>query len=138
LLFTGCSEQGPLEKTGEAIDESIESSKEAVDEAIDKSAEKIEDIRDAPKGPAEKTGKRIDDAAEDFKDTIEEAVDELEEKVRFGSKSRNGHRNSVYPGHSSASIDLATKLQHFCNSLPTYCIVQDCLHHPSRIADRLE
>ena len=36
LLFTGCSEQGPLEKTGEVIDESVESSKEATDEAIDK------------------------------------------------------------------------------------------------------
>jgi len=40
LFFTGCSEQGPLEKTGEAIDKSIESSKKSIDEAIDKSAEK--------------------------------------------------------------------------------------------------
>jgi hypothetical protein len=51
-LLSSCEREGPAERAGEKMDESIDKLKEKVD----------------PSGPAEKTGKKIDDAVDDLKD----------------------------------------------------------------------
>ena len=55
VLNFGCDSQGPAEKAGEKIDQSIESTKDAVEEASDKIT---------GKGPAEKAGEKIDETLE--------------------------------------------------------------------------
>ena len=55
-VFTfGCDSQGPAEKAGEKVDQSIESTKDALEEASDKIT---------GKGPVEKAGEKIDEALE--------------------------------------------------------------------------
>ncbi|MBX3639629.1 MAG: hypothetical protein KF888_03820 [Nitrosomonas sp.] len=82
LVFTGCSKQeGPAEKTGKKIDESIESSKEAIDGVIEKATRKIEEIKDASEGPAEAAGKEIDEAVEDLKSSASEAYEDAAEEM---------------------------------------------------------
>lgn len=82
LVFTGCSKQeGPAERAGKKIDESIESSKGAIDRAIEKAAEKIEEIKDTSEDSAEQAGKKIDEAVEDLKDSASEAYEEVVEKM---------------------------------------------------------
>lgn len=53
LLTFGCESQGPAEKAGESVDESIESAKDALDEASDEIT---------GEGPAEEAGENIDEA----------------------------------------------------------------------------
>ncbi len=55
VLASGCDSQGPAEKAGEKIDQSIKSTKDALEEASDKIT---------GKGPAEKAGEKIDEALE--------------------------------------------------------------------------
>lgn len=55
LLTFGCESQGPAEKAGEKVDESVESTKDALDEASDKIT---------GQGPAEEAGENIDEALE--------------------------------------------------------------------------
>ncbi|MGB3225088.1 MAG: hypothetical protein WBB23_20010 [Desulforhopalus sp.] len=55
LLTFGCESQGPAEKAGESIDESVESTKDALEEASDKIT---------GEGPAEEAGENIDEALE--------------------------------------------------------------------------
>jgi hypothetical protein len=52
VLLSSCEREGPAERTGEKIDESVNKMKEKLD----------------PSGPAEKAGKKIDDAVDDVKD----------------------------------------------------------------------
>jgi ElaB/YqjD/DUF883 family membrane-anchored ribosome-binding protein len=62
LGMLGCDTQGPAEKVGEKIDQSVESAKDAVDEAGDQIA---------GKGPAEQIGEEVDEAVESVKETVE-------------------------------------------------------------------
>jgi hypothetical protein len=55
VLTFGCDSQGPAEKAGEEVDQSIENTKDALEEASDKIT---------GKGPAEKAGEKIDEAVE--------------------------------------------------------------------------
>jgi hypothetical protein len=59
VLTTGCSEQGPAERTGERIDDAVEEAGERIEEATRKAEDAID-----PPGPAERAGRRIDDAME--------------------------------------------------------------------------
>ncbi len=47
-LFLACSEQGPAERAGEKVDETVESIQESLD----------------TEGPAEEAGKKVDEAVE--------------------------------------------------------------------------
>jgi hypothetical protein len=55
VLTFGCESQGPAEKAGEKVDQSVEDTKDALEEASDKIT---------GKGPAEKAGEKIDEAGE--------------------------------------------------------------------------
>jgi hypothetical protein len=55
VLTFGCESQGPAEKAGEKVDQSVEDTKDALEEASDKIT---------GKGPAEKAGEKIDEAVE--------------------------------------------------------------------------
>jgi hypothetical protein len=55
VLTFGCDSQGPAEKAGEKVDQSVENTKDAVEEASDKIT---------GKGPAEKAGEKVDEAIE--------------------------------------------------------------------------
>jgi hypothetical protein len=52
FLTFGCESQGPAEKAGEKVDESVESTKDALDETSDKVT---------GEGPAEEAGENIDE-----------------------------------------------------------------------------
>ena len=51
-LLSSCEREGPAERAGEKMDESVNKLKEKID----------------PSGPAEKAGKKLDDAVDDLKD----------------------------------------------------------------------
>lgn len=53
VLTFGCKSEGPAEKAGETIDQTIENTKDALKDASDKIT---------GKGPAEKAGEKIDEA----------------------------------------------------------------------------
>lgn len=53
LLTFGCESQGPAEKAGEKVDESVESTKDALDDASDKVT---------GEGPVEEAGENIDES----------------------------------------------------------------------------
>ncbi len=55
VLTFGCDSQGPAEKAGEKVDQTIENTKDALEEVSDKIT---------GKGPAEKAGEKIDEAIE--------------------------------------------------------------------------
>jgi hypothetical protein len=55
VLTFGCDSQGPAEKAGEKVDQSVENTKDALEETSDKIT---------GKGPAEKAGEKIDEATE--------------------------------------------------------------------------
>lgn len=64
LLFVGiggCEKEGPAEKIGEKIDQSIEEVKDVAEEAGDKLTDQ---------GPAEELGEKIDDSVEEVKETV--------------------------------------------------------------------
>jgi hypothetical protein len=52
VFLTSCEREGPAERAGDKIDDSVDKLKEKVN----------------PSGPAEKAGKKIDDAVDDMKD----------------------------------------------------------------------
>jgi hypothetical protein len=52
VLLSSCEREGPAERAGDKIDESVDKLKEKVD----------------PSGPAEKAGKKLDNAVDDLKD----------------------------------------------------------------------
>jgi hypothetical protein len=54
FLTFGCDSQGPAEKAGETVDQTVENTKDALEEASDKIT---------GKGPAEKAGEKIDEAS---------------------------------------------------------------------------
>jgi hypothetical protein len=58
IVTFGCESQGPAEKAGEKIDESIEATKDTLEEAADNIT---------GKGPAEKAGEEIDETIEKAK-----------------------------------------------------------------------
>ena len=70
-LLLACSEQGPAERAGEKVDETVESIQESLD----------------PAGPAERTGRAIDDTVESIGDALspsgpaEEAGEEVDEAI---------------------------------------------------------
>jgi hypothetical protein len=49
----GCEREGPAERTGERIDETVERGREGVEDTFDR------------QGPAERTGERMDRAVDD-------------------------------------------------------------------------
>jgi hypothetical protein len=55
VLTFGCDSQGPAEKAGEKVDQSVENTKDALEETSDKIT---------GKGPAEKAGEKVDEATE--------------------------------------------------------------------------
>ncbi|WP_022663517.1 Rv0909 family putative TA system antitoxin [Paucidesulfovibrio longus] len=65
----GCEKEGPAEKAGKKIDQTLE-----------QAGDSIEDVGDK-EGPAEKAGKKIDQALEKAGDSIEDAGDKVEDAV---------------------------------------------------------
>jgi hypothetical protein len=63
LIFSisGCEKEGPAEKMGEKIDQSVEDVKDAAEEAGDKLTDQ---------GPAEELGETIDDSVEEVKEAV--------------------------------------------------------------------
>ena len=59
--ISGCEKEGPAEKIGEEIDQSVEDVKDAAEEAGDKIT---------GQGPAEELGEKIDDSVEEVKETV--------------------------------------------------------------------
>jgi len=59
--ISGCEKEGPAEKIGEKIDESVEDVKDAAEEAGDKLT---------GQGPAEELGEKIDDSVEEAKEAV--------------------------------------------------------------------
>jgi hypothetical protein len=57
-FFSGCKEQGPAEKVGEKIDESVEKTQEKMKEAGDTVEEKAEEV-----------GERIEETGEEMQKT---------------------------------------------------------------------
>jgi len=57
----GCDTQGPAEKAGQKIDQSVEEVKDAAEEAGDKLT---------GQGPAEELGEKIDDSVEEVKEAV--------------------------------------------------------------------
>lgn len=62
LLSFGCDTQGPAEKAGEKIDNSVEATKDAADNAADKIT---------GDGPAENAGEKIDEAGTNVKKAVQ-------------------------------------------------------------------
>lgn len=61
LFLAACSPDGPAEKFGETVDETVD---------------KID-----PSGPAEKAGEMIDDAAEEIKEEARQAKEKIEDSA---------------------------------------------------------
>jgi len=59
--MVGCDTQGPAEKAGEKIDQSVEEVKDAAEEAGDKLT---------GQGPAEELGENMDDSVEEVKEAV--------------------------------------------------------------------
>ena len=66
LGFSACESEGPAERAGEKIDETMERAGEAFDN----------------KGPAESAGEEVDKAMERAREAIEEAGDQAKEKTQ--------------------------------------------------------
>ncbi len=78
LAFVGCQTEGPAEKAGKKIDESIQNLKE-------KAHEMMED-----QGPAEKTGEKIDKGIDSIKEKSQDLRTPSEEKSPNLQRSSNG------------------------------------------------
>jgi hypothetical protein len=61
LITIGCDSQGPAEKAGEKIDNTVEATKDAMDEVADKAT---------GEGPAEKLGEKLDETAEEVEKSV--------------------------------------------------------------------
>lgn len=63
LIFSisGCEKEGPAEKMGEKIDQSVEEVMDAAEEAGDKLTDQ---------GPAEEMGEKIDESVEEVKEVV--------------------------------------------------------------------
>lgn len=59
--ISGCEKEGPAEKMGEKIDQSVEEVKDAAEEAGDKLT---------GQGPAEEVGEKIDESVEEVKEAV--------------------------------------------------------------------
>ncbi|PLX91579.1 MAG: hypothetical protein C0620_11030 [Desulfuromonas sp.] len=76
LFVSGCDKEGPAEKAGKKIDETIEQTSEAVEETIN------------PKGMFEKAGEMVDDAVEGVK----EGAAEIKEDVTDAIEEHQEHK----------------------------------------------
>ncbi|MDO9242136.1 MAG: BON domain-containing protein [Methylicorpusculum sp.] len=63
IITSGCSEEGPAEKTGKKLDQAIESSNEKIDEKVDALKQSIDAKEEAMEKQSETVGELIDDAA---------------------------------------------------------------------------
>jgi hyperosmotically inducible periplasmic protein len=63
IITSGCKEEGPAEKTGKKLDQTIESSNEKIDEQVDALKQSIDAKEEAMKKQSETVGEVIDDAA---------------------------------------------------------------------------
>lgn len=64
----GCSEQGPVEKAGETVDEAVEKTGDRIGDALDDMTSE---------GPMEEAGRKADETAEKAKEKTEETVDSV-------------------------------------------------------------
>lgn len=78
LISTGCESEGPAEKAGEQIDQTIEKGKDAVEDAADEIT---------GTGPAEETGEAIDEAVEETEESMEEAEESVKESMEEAEES---------------------------------------------------
>ncbi len=60
LTLTACEKEGPAEKAGEQIDQTMEKAEETVEDAIE------------PQGPLERFGEKVDNVVEGSKEVVEE------------------------------------------------------------------
>lgn len=72
LLFVavGCENQGPAEKAGEKIDNTMEEVRDKSEDMTEKAAEKIDDAME-----------EVQDKAEDVADEAEDVIDRAEDKM---------------------------------------------------------
>jgi len=69
LTLSACEKEGPAEKAGKSVDETLEKVGESLKKAEESIAETIN-----PKGPAEKAGEAIDKTAQSIKEKVEEVT----------------------------------------------------------------
>ncbi|EAT14761.1 hypothetical protein [Desulfuromonas acetoxidans] len=69
LTVTGCEKEGPAEKAGKKIDETIEQTTDAVEETVN------------PKGMFEKAGEVMDEAVEDVKEGAAEVKEDVTDAI---------------------------------------------------------
>jgi hypothetical protein len=74
--LSGCEKEGPAEKAGETIDQTVEKARENLEEAKEELADKLEQ-----QGPAEKAGEKIDEAVEEAREKVRKAKEKLEEAM---------------------------------------------------------
>lgn len=67
-LLGACDSQGPAERAGEKIDNTMEQAEEKMEQMVDEPDE----------GPAEEMGEAIDEAAEDAREELEQAKQSME------------------------------------------------------------
>ncbi len=65
-VLAACEKEGPMEQTGEKIDQAIEKTKEKID----------------PRGPAEKVGEKIDNTVEEVKKDAQLAKEKIEDSMK--------------------------------------------------------
>ena len=70
LSLLGCERQGPAERAGESIDETVDEVRDQMDEAGDSLDDMADDAQDA-----------VEDAADDAADSLRDARDAVKDKV---------------------------------------------------------
>lgn len=66
MTLAACEKDGPMEQTGEKIDQAVEKTKEKID----------------PRGPAEKVGEKIDKTVEEVKEDAQQAKEKIEDSMK--------------------------------------------------------
>ncbi|MCB1684163.1 MAG: hypothetical protein KDI31_06750 [Pseudomonadales bacterium] len=70
VFLIGCEKEGPAERAGESIDETVDDVRDRIGEAGDSIDDMADDARDA-----------VEDAADDAGDALRDARDEVEDAV---------------------------------------------------------
>lgn len=71
-VLGACENEGPAERAGAEIDQTVEQAQEKVEEVMDEPNE----------GPAEEMGEKLDEAAEETQEAVEEAQENVEETMQ--------------------------------------------------------
>lgn len=70
VFLIGCEQEGPAERAGESIDETVDDVRDRIDEAGDSIDDMADDARDA-----------VEDAADDAEDSLQDAREKVKDAV---------------------------------------------------------